>query len=410
MKEIKLDRGRLFVINPKTGRWGVSQTRKIDRLEEKLKEPLPKKEYSRTNLLVLNSSNDCNLSCIYCSEREHRNCTPKMPDDLARKIVDRAIDEKIQQTIIFHGSEPTTNFDWITRVVKYGNRRMNETGRKIGFAIQSNLAELPKGFFDFIRKYRIGVSTSIDGTPKIHNRTRPYANGEPSFKDVMGNVKKILKYQGNLNVATVITKFNVRNLKQIADLFESEGITSWQTIPTEKNHSYAPNPIDLGKAYILLFDTIFEKIKSGKQRLEVRALSQYLASMFIHNGIDACRMCSSSNIQPLIAIDYNGEAYPCDYFWGDKTVRIGNIRDQTVNEIVKSPENLRMRDINKTGCSPCTWKMNCGGGCLASSHYSESGKSPYCAAHKVVYNHLAMKMPELIENNLIKPILLWSTK
>jgi len=410
MRKIKLGGGNFFVINPETGRWGISQSKKTDRLEEILKKPLPKKEYLGTRLLVLNSSNKCNLSCVYCSETEHRHYTLGMSYDIAKKVIDRAIKEENKQTIVFHGSEPTMNFDWIRKIVQYGHRRMNETSRKIDFSIQSNLAEIPEVFLNFIKEYNIGVSTSIDGTPEIHNKTRPYIDGRPSFEDIILNVRKILKSQKNLNVVTVVTKINVGSLEQIADLFESEGITSWQTIPVEKNHTYTPNPVDLGNAYIKLFDDVFEKIKSKEQRLEIKVLAQYLASMFIHNGIDACRTCSSGNIHPLIAIDHNGEAYPCDYFWGDKNVRIGSINNQTISELIQSPENLRMRSINETVCSPCIWKMNCGGGCLASSHYSNDGKSFYCSTHKIVYNYLAKKMPELIEKDLIKPVLLWLTK
>jgi sulfatase maturation enzyme AslB (radical SAM superfamily) len=135
-------------------------------------------------------------------------------------------------------------------------------------------------------------------------------------------------------------------------MFESEGITSWQTIPVEKTHTDAPNPVELGNSYKKLFNNVFERVKSGQQKLEVRSLSQYLSSMFIHNGIDACRICSSGNIHPLIAIDYDGEVYPCDYFFGNKKVRIGNIYTQDIRELAQSDANPRMRDINRTECSP----------------------------------------------------------
>jgi radical SAM protein with 4Fe4S-binding SPASM domain len=144
--------------------------------------------------------------------------------------------------------------------------------------------------------------------------------------------------------------------------------------------------------------------------MELRTISQYLASLFVHNGIDACRLCSSGDIQLLLAVDYDGQVYPCDYFWKDKNLAIGNIEEQSVNAMSNSKKNLRMRNINETECSDCTWKSNCGGECLASNYYSDEGKSPYCKTHKVVYNHLAKQMPELIERNLIKPILLWSVK
>jgi uncharacterized protein len=410
MKTINLSNKKIFVINNNTGRWGITKEETVNELKIELKKPVIEKKYDGTDLLVLNSSNECNLNCIYCSEVEHRYSHSRMSEEIAYQTVERALNEEKVPSIIFHGSEPTRNFPWIKKIVKYGYKRMNETGRVINFAIQSNLAELPKGFLDFIAEYHVGVSTSLDGTTEIHNKTRPYLDGRPSFEDVLKNAKKIIKLQGSLNVATVITKFNVRSLESILTLFENEGITSWQTIPAEGNSEIAPNPVQLGESYISLFNKVFNQIEKGEQKMEVRTISQYLASLFVHNGINACRLCSSGNIQPLLAVDYDGNVYPCDYFWKDKNLAIGNIKKQSVKSMLNSQGNLRMRDINKTGCFDCTWKSNCGGGCLASNYYSGKAKSPYCKTHKIVYNNLAKQMPELIERNLIKPILLWSVK
>ena len=409
MKTIKLTNKKVFVIDNNTGRWGITKEGSVGELEASLKKPVAEKKYGGTDLLILNSSNKCNLNCVYCSEIEHRKGNSNMSEEIAYQTIERALGEERIPSIIFHGSEPTKNFPWIRRVVEYGHQRMKETGKVISFAIQSNLAELPEGFLDFITEYHVGVSTSLDGTADIHNKTRPYLDGRASFEDVMKNAKEIIKVQGSLNVATVITKFNVGSLESILDLFENEGITSWQTIPAEGNYT-APDSVQLGKSYVSLFDKVFNKIERGEQKMELRTISQYLASLFVHNGIDACRLCSSGNIQPLLAVDYDGQVYPCDYFWKDKSLAIGNIEKQSVKAMSNSKKNLRMRNINETECYDCTWKSNCGGGCLASSYYSNRGKSPYCETHKIVYNHLAKQMPELIERNLIKPVLLWSVK
>ncbi len=156
-----------------------------------------------------------------------------------------------------------------------------------------------------------------------------------------------------------------------------------------------------------LFDKTFKKIEEGTQSVQIRTLSQYLSSMFAPNGIDACRICSSGNLQPLIAIDHEGEVYPCDYFWGDEKTKMGNISSGSLESISLSPNNLRMREIDKTSCNPCDWKMICGGGCLAEGKDTKTGRPEYCETHKGVYNYLAKKMPELIQKDLIKPVLSW---
>ena len=52
--------------------------------------PRPKPEYKCTGMILLNSSNECNLDCVYCSEKKHRGGSKKMSFEIAKRCVDLA--------------------------------------------------------------------------------------------------------------------------------------------------------------------------------------------------------------------------------------------------------------------------------------------------------------------------------
>lgn len=409
-REIETYGGLLFVIDNNTGCWGITSKSNREGLKKHLQtKDRPPKKYEGVSLIVLNSSNTCNLDCLYCSEINHRGLVNNMSPEIAKSIIDKVLETNHPPQIVFHGSEPSLNWDWIKRIIQYGERRGGEVGKRLSFSMQSNLAELPNDFFDFIEKHKIGVSTSIDGTKDIHDKTRPYTNGGGSYDDIMGNARKLLTRQGELNVITVVNKYNVDRLNEIMYHFEGEGFTDWQTLPAENIGDISPNPLNFGNAYIKLFDETLERLERGKQKIKVTALPQYLGSMFFTNGIDACRVCSSGTYHPLLAIDSDGGIYPCDFFWGEKERVIGNI-DEGLASISMNQRNLRYRNIDDTECNPCSWKMNCGGGCLASAYFSKTDKTPYCVSNQLIYTHLAKKMPEFIEKGLVKKVLEWTAK
>ena len=101
-------------------------------------------------------------------------------------------------------------------------------------------------------------------------------------------------------------------------------------------------------------------MEEGKQRIVVKNLSQYLSDIFLTTGVDACRTCTPSAQHPILAVDIDGEIYPCDFFWGDKERSIGNVKTNSFSSLLNSPRNIRSVPIEDTSCGDCTWRNICG--------------------------------------------------
>lgn len=213
-----------FVIEPSTGQWGIAKEGfESELLAELRKKTLPPKNYKGVHSLILNTTNQCNLSCIYCSASENRS-EEKMPEKIAKSVVDQVATLELPPRIVFHGSEPLLNMPLIKEVVKYGE----SLDRNVLFYIQSNLTTLTDDKLNFIRDHKIGVSTSIDGFREQHNRTRPLRSGAPTYDTIVRNMDRILQFQTGMATATVVTRYNVEDMSEIAFDLERRGVTHIQ--------------------------------------------------------------------------------------------------------------------------------------------------------------------------------------
>jgi sulfatase maturation enzyme AslB (radical SAM superfamily) len=98
-----------FIIEPSNGMWGLCDAGGDASLMERLSvKQKPKKCYQGTQILVLNTTNICNLGCVYCSGKSVGS-KDMMPPQVARKTIDRALEEDYVSHIVFHGSEPHLN-------------------------------------------------------------------------------------------------------------------------------------------------------------------------------------------------------------------------------------------------------------------------------------------------------------
>lgn len=389
-----------FVVYPKTGAWGISEEGKESKLLKILENTtIPEKKYLGTHSVILNTTNRCNMNCIYCSASKNRS-TENMLEEVALRSVEEASKLELTPRIVFHGSEPLQNMKLIKSTVEF----RESLNKNVHFYIQSNLTALTDDKLKFIRDHNIGVSTSIDGFREQHNLTRPFQNGAPTYDIIIKNMEKIMKQQIGMCTVTVVTKFNVNNLSEIALDLESRGVTHIQFLPVVKCEGciedYRPSNRELTNNYINLFEQTFRRMETGEQKAVVRNIPQFLSSLFLRTGVDSCRICSSADYHPILAIDINGDIYPCDYFFGDKQYTIGNILKDSFVDVLNSGKNPRSRAIEDTECGDCNIRRICGGGCMADRLFS-GDKPYYCNTYLEIYQYLGSKMLELKDKGLI---------
>ncbi len=395
-----------FILNPSNGAWGIAEEGKECELLVELGTKIPPKNYLGTHSIILNTTNSCNMGCIYCSAVNNRS-DKQMKFNVARRTLDESIKMERVPRIVFHGSEPLMNMQLIEGTVLYGENLVDQG--KILFYLQSNLTSLTDEKLKFIQNHNIGVSTSIDGFAEQHNRTRPFRDGSPSYQRVVDNIAKILEFQNGMCVACVVTKYNVSQLSEIAIDLEDKGVTHIQFLPSVMCQDYngedfRPTNTELTSAYMKLFEQTFSRMEQGEQKAVIRNIPQFISSLFLRTGVDSCRICSSADYHPILAVDINGDVYPCDYFFGNDKFKIGNIQTDLLHSMLNNPHNPRSNSLEFTACGGCDWAHICGGGCMADRIFS-GDKPYYCKTFENIYKYFGSKIPDLKKRGVLKKII-----
>ena len=103
-----------------------------------------------------------------------------------------------------------------------------------------------------------------------------------------------------------------------------------------------------------------------------------------------------------LRVDPEGNVYPCQCFVGGTEYRLGNVREQTLEELVTGP---RLQEIKRARyqrvllierCRQCAWSQYCGGGCMGHAYHKEGTilATPDCKVraawvHRLFELHLA---------------------
>lgn len=95
----------------------------------------------------------------------------------------------------------------------------------------------------------------------------------------------------------------------------------------------------------------------------------------------------------LVSVNPNGDVFPCDGFKGEEKFVMGNVLNEKIEDMLKKPEILKLRDrtakdIEK--CSKCLFRGMCCSCCY--SAYGKFGdiyrEDPHCADRRQMYVYL----------------------
>ena len=348
------------------------------------------------------------FDCTYCYLEKIKQQEKAMSVRVGRKIIDSVSELKQQnKQIVFHGSEPFLNFPLMINLVDYSKIR----DYNIEFSLQTNGSIIDEDKLKLLSERDIGIGVSLDGLRYHQDKNRKYIGGLSSYVNVTDNLAKLKRFQNGVSVITVVTKENVGDLERIVTDFENKGINSVLfSLVGSKDSSIYPDTEILFEKMELVLERYINMSIQGERTIKIRNLRDLLRTFFKEKTTSNCVQCGGTQSHPLIAVDIDGSIYPCDFFWGNKEYKIGNIFNDTLEECFNSEKNFRVyRDINEIKeCSVCDWKRFCGGGCSGISVLEERGitsRSYYCDYFKKIYTYIAKTIPTIHENKLMKKFL-----
>jgi uncharacterized protein len=334
-------------------------------------QPLPERFPIQT--LVMNLTNQCNLSCQYCYEfGADKVATPEgkpkfMDAETAKAAVDFLLAESADRRsihITFFGGETLMNFPLLKEVVAYANRKAGEQGRQIDFSLTTNATLLTPAIIEFLSQNHIGVTVSMDGPKEMHDQLRVFANGRGSYDIIEPKVRALIQNHRTrpitarvtltAGVSDVIRIF--RHLKQDLGFHE----VGFAPVTTSPNQLYAISPSGMDgvlEQFHVLAAEYLEYALRGESH-GFSNVSDTLAELC--QGVNKSHPCGAG--LGLLGVGPSGDIAPCHRFVDSDQHALGHISTGIDRE--KQTDFLRRGHIDsKYDCHTCFARPLCAGGC-----------------------------------------------
>jgi uncharacterized protein len=405
-------------------------------------EPMASKYFTKksflngfTKLHIFVTTLRCNQSCPYCQVSRQGEAADSGAYDMSPEVMERSIRLMLsspaqQITMEFQGGESLVRFDLVQEAVKRAQELNIAVGKKIVYVLCTNLSLLTDEHLDWCKANDILLSTSLDGPDYLHNKNRPFGNGKPSYESVVRNIRRAQEALGKNGVSALMTttRESLKYPKEIVDeylkmdmgsIFVRELNPYGFAAKSESALGYSSD--DFFTFYRTILDYVIEINRQG------HTFSEGFAGLILTKALTPLPIGFVDLQSPAGAgfgvclYNYDGEMYVSDEArllaeTGDPTVRMGNVLENTYDEIFfgETMQSVAAAACNEAlpGCSDCAYQAYCGADPVR--NYRTQGDmfgnrvtaGSFCRRNKLVIRHL-MQLVDSADDDLRRIFWAW---
>jgi uncharacterized protein len=330
--------------------------------------------------MVLNVTNQCNLSCAYCYEYSEDKIVdtangkkPKfMSEETARESVEFMLRESGDNRvayITFFGGETLLNFPVLQKTVAYARRRGAELGKEVEFSLTTNATLLRPEIVDFLVDNRVSVTISIDGPRELQDKFRVFHNGEGSYDIVAPKIRALLaRHRSRPIGARVTLASGVTDVKRIyKHLTEEIGFREVGFAPatTSSNRPYAISDSGMDGVLGQFSDLAFEFLEAAVENRHHGFSNVKDTLEEIHKGVSKAFPCGAG--LGLLGVATDGDVNLCHRFAGSDAHKFGDVRSG-IDRPAQAAFLEHHHIDEKTDCHTCWARPLCSGGCYHEAH------------------------------------------
>jgi len=322
----------------------------------------------------------CEHSCPYC--QVSRVSADRTRYDMSPETAHKAIDVMFRSPspdlkVEFQGGEPLLNFELIQFIVEAVEARNRKERRDIQFVVATNLALLTDEMLEFFRKFRVFLSTSLDGPESLHNANRPRP-GNDSYKLTVDGIRRARAALGEDTVAALMTttRRSLAYPREIVNEYVTQGFRSIFLRPLSPFGFAAKTGQSIGYSmneFVCFYEAALGHILDlNGQGVDVRETYAQLIltkilTPFATRYVD---LQSPAGTGISVAVyNYDADVYASDEArmlaeMGDCSFRLGNLHRQSYEELFGG-RLLRSVIANSCveslpGCCDCPYQVYCG--------------------------------------------------
>jgi uncharacterized protein len=330
--------------------------------------------------MVLNVTNQCNLSCAYCYEYSEDKIVdtengrkPKfMSEETARQSVEFMLAESGDNKVAyltFFGGETLLNFPVLRKTIAYARGRAAELGKEVEFSLTTNATLLKPDVIEFLADNNVGVTISIDGPREMQDKFRVFHNGEGSYDVIAPKIRELLQRHRSRPIGARVTlACGVTDVTRIfRHLTEEFGFREVGFAPatTSPNRSYALSEPRMDHVLAQFRDLAFEFLEAAVDNRH-HAFSNVKDTLEeIHKGVSKAYPCGAG--LGLLGVATDGDVNLCHRFAGSDAHKFGDVR-HGIDRHAQAEFLARHHVEDKTDCQTCWARPLCSGGCYHEAH------------------------------------------
>jgi MoaA/NifB/PqqE/SkfB family radical SAM enzyme len=316
-------------------------------------------------IVILMPHSACNCQCVMCDIwKDNKNLKQLTENDIRGLL--SSLKKFGTREVVMSGGEALLNPNFFRFCEILHQQNIKISLLSTGLSLKRNIEQ--------ILTWVDNIIVSLDGNEEIHDRIRNIPNAFQKLKEGVQQIKSI-KPGFRITGRTVIHKLNFRIWNLIIDAAKEIGLDQISFLPADVS-SHAFNREELWNEHrqheilldqdelaelSLMVDMIIEDYKEdfasrfiAESPAKLRNIFNYYGAFYKLNPFPY-KKCNAPWVSTVIEAD--GTVRPC--FFHEP---IGNIRNNSLDEILNSQESIRFRrdldmDLNST-CVKCVCYLN----------------------------------------------------
>jgi uncharacterized protein len=360
--------------------------------------------YGPLQLLILQATPFCNISCDYCYLPD-RDSTVRMDPRLVGIVLQRLFESPIacdDFTIVWHAGEPMTAGKRFFQAANEEIRARNANGaRRITQSMQTNGTLLTKEWCQLFKDLGMRVGLSLDGPKELHDLHRKSRQGRGSHARVLRSLDLLREEGIDYSVIAVVTRAALLEPHAFFDFFIEAGVTDLclNIDETEGVHLVSSIQSSSYSDYRAFIEVLYKQYLANGRAMRVREFEEAetallggypvespLAQPFKMLTVDASGNYSTFSPELL---GQSSEEY--------RDFIIGNVVEPISAGINGAVFSRMSRDV-ATGVSACRQDCQhfaiCGGGAPANKYFENGSfsttETQYCVLTKKIITEVVL--------------------
>jgi uncharacterized protein len=300
---------------------------------------------------------DCNFNCIYCYEGSMKGKFG-MSDDTAVQLLafvrNQCGEGRGKISVTFYGGEPLLYVKRIKSLCAALQELAAELGAVFEFSLITNGSLLNRKTVEELLPYGLqSAKVTLDGPAEVHNLSRPFVSGQPSFDLLLDNLRSCAGLL-NLSIGGNFSPDNHQRFGELVDILKESGLGP-DVIGHVRFGSVMKQADDVVEGgYRQGCETLNEPwLAKAQIDLRQKILEAGYASKMDDPG--PCKVLRNDHL----TIHYDGSLCKCPVLIGRPDCVIGDIWQGVKDVAMYHPDNWR----HNKKCQTCSYLPLCFGGC-----------------------------------------------